>query len=125
MRDDVLAVYLTFPDEASAEHLARLLVERRLAACVNLMPGARSFYRWQGAVHTDVEVLAVAKTRAGRLDALVAAVREEHPFDLPCVVAYPATGGDAAYLDWVRAETREEAADETETDRRGQPPRGA
>ena len=122
MRDDVLAVYLTFPDEASAEHLARLLVERRLAACVNLMPGARSFYRWQGAVHTDVEVLAVAKTRAGRLDALVAAVREEHPFDLPCVVAYPAAGGDAAYLDWVRSETRAEATDEGE---RGQPPSDA
>ncbi len=129
MRDDVLAVYLTFPDEASAERLARLLVERRLAACVNLMPGARSFYRWQGAVSADVEVLAVAKTRAGRLDALVATVRAEHPFDLPCVVAYPAIGGDDAYLDWVRAETHAEATDETETepetDRRGQPPRGA
>ncbi len=125
MPNDVLAVYLTFPDEASAEHLARLLVERRLAACVNVVPGARSFYRWKGAVHADVEVLAVAKTRSGRLDALVAAVREEHPFDLPCVVAYPATGGDADYLDWVRAETRPEATGEAETDSRGQPPRDA
>lgn len=122
MSDDVLAVYLTFPDEASAEQLARLLVERRLAACVNLLPGARSFYRWEGTVHADVEVLAVAKTRSGRLGALVAAVREEHPFDLPCVVAYPASGGDAAYLDWVRAETRAETTDESD---RGQTPRGA
>ncbi len=109
MADDVLAVYLTFPDEASAEQLARVLVERRLAACVNVMPGARSCYRWEGAVVTEAEVLAVAKTRAGRLDALVAAVREFHPFDLPCVVAYPSAGGDAAYLDWIRDETRAEA----------------
>lgn len=105
MPNDVLAVYLTFPDEVSAERLARVLVERRLAACVNLLPGARSFYRWQGAVTTEAEVLAVAKTRAERLDALIAAVRELHPFEIPCVVAYPAASGDAAYLDWIRAET--------------------
>jgi periplasmic divalent cation tolerance protein len=112
MPNDVLAVYLTFPDEATAERLARALVERRLAACVNVLPGARSFYRWRGAVHAEAEVLAVAKTSTPRLDALIAAVRELHPFELPCVVAYPAAGGDGAYLDWVRAETSAAAAEE-------------
>ncbi len=107
MDDDVLAVYLTFPDEASAERVARALVERRLAACVNVVPGARSVYRWEGAVQADPEVLAVAKTRATRLAALTAAVQALHPYEVPCVVAYPALGGLEGYLDWVRSETSE------------------
>jgi periplasmic divalent cation tolerance protein len=109
MDDDVLAVYLTFPDEATAERLATMLIEQRLAACVNLLPGARSYYRWQGAVTAEVEVVAVAKTRAGRLAALVEAIRAAHPYELPCVVAYPASGGLTGYLDWVRSETRPDA----------------
>ena len=104
MNDDVLAVYLTFPDEASAERVARALVDRRLAACVNVVPGARSVYRWQGAVQVDPEVLAVAKTQAARLPALTAAVQALHPYEVPCVVAYPALGGLEGYLDWVRSE---------------------
>ncbi len=104
MDDDVVAVYLTFPDEASAERVARALVDRRLAACVNVVPGARSFYRWQGAVQADPEVLAVAKTRASTLPALTAAVQTLHPYEVPCVVAYAALGGLEGYLDWVRSE---------------------
>lgn len=105
MDDDVVAVYLTFPDDASAEHVARALVDRRLAACVNVLPGARSFYRWHGAVQADAEVLAVAKTRASRLPGLTAAVQSLHPYEVPCVVAYAALGGLEPYLDWVRSET--------------------
>lgn len=102
--DAVVAAYLTFPDAARAEALARDLVGARLAACVNVLPTAVSVYRWDGAVLREPEAVAVAKTTAARLDALVAFVVERHPYDVPCVVAYPAVGGSAAYLDWVRGE---------------------
>ena len=102
--DAVVAAYLTFPDAAAAEALAAELVEARLAACVNVLPGAVSVYRWEGAVVREPEVVAVAKTTTRRLAALVARVEERHPYEVPCVVAYPAVGGSAAYLDWVRGE---------------------
>lgn len=100
----VVAAYLTFPDAATAEALAAELVDARLAACVNVLPPAVSVYRWEGSVVREPEVVAVAKTTAGRLAAFVAMVEERHPYDVPCVVAYPAAGGSAAYLDWVRTE---------------------
>ncbi len=106
----MVAVYLTFPDEASAERVARVLVEARHAACVNVLPGARSVYRWDGDVHVEAEVVAIAKTTEGRVAALADAVRVEHPFDVPCVVAYPAVGGLESYLEWVRDETRRDEA---------------
>lgn len=108
MRDDVVAVYLTFPDEAVAERIARLLVAQRLTACVNLLPAARSVYRWEGEVRMEPEVVGIAKTSTDRVAALAEAVRSAHPFDLPCVVAYPAVGGLAPYLAWVVEETRPE-----------------
>ena len=102
--ESVVAVYLTFPDAATAEALATELVDARLAACVNVLPQALSVYRWAGSVVREAEVVAVAKTTAGRLAALVAQVEARHPYDVPCVVAYPAAGGSAAYLEWVRGE---------------------
>jgi len=103
---DVRVVLVTAPDSACAESLARALVEERLAACVNVVPGVRSFYRWEGSVQDDAEFLLVAKTRAAHLDALAARVEALHPYDLPEVVALAATGGSNAYLDWVLRETQ-------------------
>ena len=103
--DAVQVVLLTAPDAACAERLARALVEERLAACVNVVPGVRSFYRWQGAVEAAAELLLVAKTRADRAEALAARVKELHPYELPEVLTLPAAGGSAAYLDWVRTES--------------------
>lgn len=105
MSTGVVAVYLTFPDEASARSVARALVERRLAACVNVLPAGTSVYRWEGEVVVEPELVAWAKTTSEKLPALVAAVRELHPYDLPAAVAYPATGGLAEYLGWVADET--------------------
>ena len=104
---DVRVVLITAPDAAAAEKLARALVEERLAACVNVLPGVHSFYRWEGSVQDDAELLLVAKTRAERVGALAARVNELHPYDLPEVLELPATGGSEAYLDWVRTETQE------------------
>lgn len=94
-------VLMTAPDEASAERLARTLVEEALAACVNLVPQIRSIYRWQGKIETGNEVLLIAKTRADCVSALIARVLEIHPYDVPEVIAWPITHGSASYLKWV------------------------
>lgn len=88
-----------------AASLARTLVERRLAACVNLLPGVRSIYAWQGEICDDAEVTLLIKTSATRMAALRAAICELHPYELPEVVALPVDTAQslAAYLQWVRA----------------------
>ncbi|HEU4813169.1 MAG TPA: divalent-cation tolerance protein CutA [Xanthomonadaceae bacterium] len=103
----VLACFCTCPDADSAARIADALVEARLAACVNQVPGLRSVYRWEGAIERADEVLLVAKTTADRLDALTARIRELHPNELPEVIAFEVAGGLAAYLDWVAEQTRD------------------
>ncbi len=102
----VRAVLVTAPDAEVGEQLARALVEERLAACVNVIPGIRSFYRWEGKVQSDDEVLLVIKTRDDRCEALADRVRSLHPYDLPEVLALPAVGGSVPYLEWVEQESR-------------------
>lgn len=99
------SVYLTFPDADSAQRIARALVDERLAACVTLLPGATSIYRWQGEVRHDAEVVGFAKTRAALVDRLTHRVNELHPYDTPCVVALSIAAGDAAYLRWIHEMT--------------------
>lgn len=102
----VLLCHCTCPDRASADAIARVLVEERLAACVGVQPGLRSVYRWQGRVEQADEVLLVAKTTRDRLSGLVERVRGLHPYDVPEVVAVEAAGGLDRWLAWVEAETR-------------------
>ena len=77
-------------------------MEERLAACVNLLPGVRSIYRWEGEVQDDGEVLLIVKTREDALPALTARVVALHPYDVPEVIALPVAGGSDAYLAWLR-----------------------
>jgi periplasmic divalent cation tolerance protein len=84
-----------------AERIARALVERRLAACVNVVPGVLSFYRWKGEVCRDEERLLVVKTRSEALEALRAALVELHPYELPELVALPIEAGHPPYLAWL------------------------
>lgn len=100
-----LVVLTNVPDRAAAEKLARDLVDRRLAACVNVLAPCRSFYRWAGAVQQDEEVPLLIKTTRARYPALETAIREGHPNELPEIVAVPIECGLAAYLEWVSAET--------------------
>jgi len=102
----VRVVFATAPDAEVGARLARALVTERLAACVNLVAGVRSIYRWQGKVHDDAEVLLVIKTTEGRLAELCARVAALHPYELPELLALPAVGGSADYLAWVAEESR-------------------
>ena len=99
------AVLVTAPDAETGSRLARQLVEERLVACANLLPGVRSIYRWEGAVEDDAEVLLVLKTAEHRLAEVAARVKDLHPYALPEVVALPIVGGSRAYLDWLLAES--------------------
>ena len=102
----VLICLSTCPDAASADRIATVLVEERLAACVNVLPGVRSTYRWQGQVQRDDEVLLMIKTTTDRLDDLRERLPALHPYELPELIAVEATGGLPAYLDWIATETR-------------------
>lgn len=97
----------TCPDTASANAIAEALVERRLAACVNLLPGVRSVYRWQGTVERADEVLLVIKSSGARRDALIARIAELHPYDLPEIIALDIAAGLPGYLQWIVDSTTE------------------
>jgi periplasmic divalent cation tolerance protein len=86
-----------------AERIAEALVERQLAACVNVLPAVRSFYRWKGVLQRDEERLLVIKARAERFEALREALVALHPYELPEVVALPSVAGHAPYLEWIGA----------------------
>lgn len=99
----VLLVLCTCPDAASGERIARALVEERLAACVNRVPGLTSVYRWQDAVESAPEELLLIKTTRAAFPALQARLLALHPYALPEVIALPIDSGHAPYLDWVQA----------------------
>jgi len=103
MAEPVHVVLVTAPDAEVGARIARALVAEGLAACVNLVPGVRSIYRWQGAVHDDAEVLLIAKTRAALVSALGDRVRALHPYELPEVIALPVATGSEPYLEWLRS----------------------
>ena len=102
---NVRAVLTTAPNAEVGGLIARGLVEERLAACVNVIQGVRSIYRWEDEVQDDAEVVLVIKTRADRCEALAARIKDLHPYDLPEVLMLPAVGGSAPYLAWIRTET--------------------
>jgi len=96
---------MTAPNDAEASEIARVLVEERLAACVNIIPGMRSIYRWQGEIHDDAEIVLIAKTRRDLVPALTDKIRDMHSNDCPCVVSIPIDGGNPDFLDWIDGQT--------------------
>ena len=99
---DVVLALTTLPVGEAGRAIARLLVEERLAACVNLLPPMRSVYRWQGALSEDQECQALVKTTRSRLEALRLRLAELHPYELPEFLVVSVTEGSAAFLQWVR-----------------------
>ncbi|MBL8414685.1 MAG: divalent-cation tolerance protein CutA [Propionivibrio sp.] len=102
---NMLLVLTNLPDRATAEALATVLVEDRLAACVNILQPCRSVYRWQGAVETAEEVPLLIKTSEARYAALENAIRVRHPYETPEIIAVPVALGLPDYLAWVMTET--------------------
>ena len=99
--DKLLVVFCTFPDMASARQTGTLLVERQLAACVNLVPAVESIYRWQGNVETAAEVLAIFKTTAAAFLPFQQVLSELHPYDVPEIIAMAPAQVAGPYLEWV------------------------
>jgi periplasmic divalent cation tolerance protein len=102
----VIAVLTNLPDSESAFNLARELVRRRVAACVNVLPAATSFYRWQGKPEEAAEHPVLVKTTQDRYPELESAIRELHPYELPEIIAWPVSAGLPEYLRWVEQESR-------------------
>ena len=100
----------TLPDDESFEALARSLLSQGLVACATALPGARSMYSWQGRVEDSRETVVLIKTRTALVPRLTEAIRREHPYELPEVVAVPVTSGLGGYLDWIREATRDAPA---------------
>ena len=100
---EMLVIMCTCPDEATASKLAGGLVEEQLAACVNILPGIRSIYRWQGKISNDAEVLMVIKSLASRFEELESWLLEHHPYDIPEIVALPASRVSAEYRAWIES----------------------
>jgi periplasmic divalent cation tolerance protein len=100
-----LIVLTTVPDTGTAEHLATVLLDRRLAACVNLMPEMRSYYNWEGKRESAAEHLLLIKTRRELYEELEAAIASAHPYELPEIIALPLETGLAGYLRWIDGNT--------------------
>jgi periplasmic divalent cation tolerance protein len=98
---DKIVVLSTCASEQEAEKLARALVEQRLAACVNVIPGISSFYRWQGNLETATEFLLMIKSSRHRFEQLRSALENLHTYEIPEVIALPIMDGTANYLDWI------------------------
>lgn len=104
--NDIVLIYAVFGSEAEARTIGREMVEQKLAACVNILGPCQSIYRWQGAVEEAQEVAAIFKSAADRAEALIAAIRAAHSYEVPAIVQLPIAASHAAYRDWVIAETR-------------------
>ena len=98
-------VYTTYPSIVEAEEAGRALVEQRLAACVNILPGMISHYRWQGALERAEETVMLIKTRASLAEAVRAEVKARHSYQMPAILVLPIESVDQTYLAWVLAET--------------------
>ncbi len=98
---DTLVVLVTCPTAAEAKRVGRALVDGRLAACVNILPGVQSIYRWKGKVETAQERLLLIKTSRRHLPKLQAAIARLHSYDVPEIIALPISAGSRAYLAWL------------------------
>jgi periplasmic divalent cation tolerance protein len=105
MAADHLLVLCTCPGNTVAAEVATALIEQNLAACVNRVTGVKSWYRWEGHLQQDEEVLLLIKTTSGRMAEVETAIRKLHPYELPEVIAVPITAGSEGYLNWIAQST--------------------
>lgn len=103
---DVAVIYSPFGSREAAVTAAHVLIEERLLACANVLPGMTSLYHWQGAVQTGTEALLIGKTRAALVAPAMTRLRELHPYDVPCITSWPVAACDRDYAKWVRDSTQ-------------------
>jgi len=106
MTSETCLLYMTASGADEARRIGDALVAERLAACVNIIPGMTSIYRWEGEVRHDSEVVLIAKTRAELVGPATERVRALHSYDCPCIVALPVAGGNPDFLAWIADETK-------------------
>lgn len=104
--DEYRLLYLTVPTEAEGRELARRLVEENLAVCAHLFPAGRSFYRWEGKMMEEPEMIVIAKTRSDLAAEAIDRIAEWHSYDVPCVLALPVAAGNDPFLKWISAGTK-------------------
>ncbi|XP_020213931.1 protein CutA 1, chloroplastic isoform X2 [Cajanus cajan] len=102
-----IVVYVTVPNKEAGKNLAESIVQEKLAACVNRVPGIESMYQWEGKIQTDSEELLIIKTRQSLLEALTEHIKANHQYEVPEVISLPITGGNLKYLEWIKESTRE------------------
>ena len=107
-------VYMTAGSLEEARRIGAQLVADRLAACVNIIEGMHSIYRWKGELQNDREVVLIAKTKASLITELVEKVKSMHSYDCPCIVSWAIDGGNPAFLEWIGSEVGEDGAPATE-----------
>ena len=103
--DRAILVYTTYPSLVEAEQAGRALVERRLCACVNILPGMVSYYWWQGAIERGDEVVMIIKTRSSLAERVRGSVKEMHSYSTPAILVLPVESVDSSYLEWLLAGT--------------------
>jgi len=101
-----LIALVTVPSTDVGNDVARTLLDRKLAACVNIVPSISSFYMWEGEVCVDEELLLIIKTTESTFEELVSAVKDVHPYDVPEIIALPLAAGSKDYLDWIQEVVR-------------------
>lgn len=99
-------VYITASNMVEAEKIGSMLVDNRLAACVNIFEKMTSIYRWEGKIHKDSETVIIAKTRTELLEKLITSVKSLHSYSVPCIISLPVTGGNPDFLRWIENETK-------------------
>lgn len=104
-KDDPVLIYTTYPSLVEASKAGRALVETGLSACVNIIPGMHSIYRWEGKIEQNEEIVMIVKTRASLVQRIVGAVKRSHAYEMPAVLVLPVSGGNQSYIDWILAET--------------------
>eukprot|EP00212_Chloropicon_laureae_P001979 CAMPEP_0197487988 /NCGR_PEP_ID=MMETSP1311-20131121/3007_1 /TAXON_ID=464262 /ORGANISM="Genus nov. species nov., Strain RCC856" /LENGTH=114 /DNA_ID=CAMNT_0043031883 /DNA_START=218 /DNA_END=562 /DNA_ORIENTATION=+ len=103
---DYVAIYVTVPSKDVGAKIAKSLLEDKLCACVNIIPGVESYYWWEDKIESDSELLMMIKSRADLLASVTERVKQVHEYDVPEVIGVPIIGGNAKYLDWIRENTK-------------------
>jgi len=103
--NEFCVIYVTVPDENAAARVTESVVDSKLVACVNAIPGIKSTYLWKGQVTTDQEILLMMKTRTELFDRLQETIKTQHPYETPEIISVPITNGIQSYLDWIRDST--------------------